>query len=197
MEDHLQEACNDLALIVTGRRRFDLVRTRDLAEKVPADFLAKAAVLSSELGKGSNAAFLLAALTDRDVTLLSQVFDRVVLSTETLRKYVQYIRSGLFRRRSLGHRPKRLIQDWLNRCPAEILLGEAFYSKPSLAHIVRWAHPRPQDASHQAVYALMSGRPVDASRLPSRRIRPRLSKEPRRLRAENKTSYEVVTSVPL
>ena len=49
----------------------------------------------------------------RDLELLAQVFPRVIDSGKMLRNFVQILRSGAVGRKSLGTRPKKLVQRWL------------------------------------------------------------------------------------
>ena len=48
-----------------------------------------------------------------DLALLGQVFGRVVDNGKMLRNFVQILRSGAVGRKSLGTRPKKLVQQWL------------------------------------------------------------------------------------
>jgi 60 kDa SS-A/Ro ribonucleoprotein len=153
-----------LALISTGRIRARSLEIRQLSRLVPEAWLAKAAVTAAEHGQNKAAAMMLAVLTSRDVELLARVFHRCMLEVETLRRYVAYLRCN--GRRSFGSRPRKLIQQWLNRQPAWRLRAEAFGEhRPSLADIVRWTHPRPVDQAHSIVYAWMAGRPTSLDEL--------------------------------
>lgn len=158
--------CTRLAQAVTGQSPIGLVEARALARLVPETFLAKASITAAWAGQQKLAAFLLAVLTVRDVELLSKVFVRAVLDAGTLRRCVAFLRSGSTGRRSFGTRPKKLVQGWLNACPVEVLRDEAFLFRPSLADIVRFTHPKPVDAAHQAVFGWMVGRPTNVEDLP-------------------------------
>lgn len=155
-----------LAQAATGQSPIGLVEVRTLAGLVSETFLAKATVAAAEAGQRKVGSLLLAVLTVRDVELLARVFPRAVQDPETLRRYVAFLRSGRFGRRSFGTRPKKLVQDWLNACPVEVLRAEAFLFRPSLADIVRFTHPKPVDLDHQTVFGWMVGRPTNASDLP-------------------------------
>lgn len=163
--DGVQDPSIDLAMVATGRMRSRACEVRRLARLVPEAWLAKASVVAAQYGQSKSGAMMLAVLTVRDVELLAKVFHRSVLDVSTLRHYVAYLRSN--RRRSLGSRPKKLVQEWLNACPAWILCEEAFGEfRPSLADIVRATHPKPNDSEHSNVYAWMVGRPTAVEDLP-------------------------------
>jgi len=155
-----------LAQAATGQSPIGLVEVRTLAGLVSETFLAKATITAAEAGQHKVGALLLAVLTVRDVELLARVFPRAVRDPETLRRYVAFLRSGRFGRKSFGTRPKKLVQDWLNACPVEVLRAEAFLFRPSLTDIVRFTHPKPVDLDHQTVFGWMVGRPTNVLDLP-------------------------------
>lgn len=76
-------------------------------------------------------ALLLAMLAVRDVKLLDAVFGRVADSGKMLRNFVQFVRSGVTGRKSLGSRPKKLVQHWLLTVSESQLLHAAVGSTPS------------------------------------------------------------------
>ena len=109
-----------------------------LANEVDAMFVAKTAVHAREAGQMKDMpALLAAALAVRDVALLSQVFPRVVDSGKMLRNFVQIVRSGAVGRKSLGSRPKKLVQHWLLTATEKQLLQAAVGNSPSLADVVK------------------------------------------------------------
>jgi len=168
---HIDDPPMQLALIATKRVRSRPSRVRQLSRMVPEAWVAKCAVAAAENGLGREAAMMLAVLTQRDVELLAKVFHRSVRDAGTLRHYVAYLRSN--KRRSLGTRPKKMIQDWLNARPAWRLRVEAFGEfRPTLADIVRLTHPKPVDGEHSIVFAWMAGRPVAADDLPEVPLEP-------------------------
>ncbi|MGE0151567.1 MAG: RNA-binding protein [Reyranellaceae bacterium] len=112
-------------------------------------------------------ALLTAYLTVADPDLAVRVFDRVIDNGRMLRNFVQIMRSGAVGRRSLGTRPKRLVQQWLERASVPALLRAATGGDPSLADIVRMVHPKPADASRKAFYGWLLGRPYDVAALPA------------------------------
>ena len=91
-----------------------LDRVMTLAAEVDPAFVARTAVYARESGHMKDMPALLAAiLAVRDLELLAQVFPRVIDSGKMLRNFVQILRSGAVGRKSLGTRPKKLVQRWL------------------------------------------------------------------------------------
>lgn len=130
-------------------------------------FLAKAAVHVHDKGHMKDTpALLLAVLSTRDPALFAAAFGRVVRSGKMLRNLVQIMRSGQVGRRSLGSRPKAMVQQWLNAASDAELLAASVGNAPSLVDVIRMVHPKPETASRAAFYAWLIGRPVDAAALP-------------------------------
>ncbi len=138
-----------------------------LAQTLEPAFVAKTAIYGRESGYMQDVPALLAAsLAVRDVALLSQVFSRVVDNGKMLRNFVQILRSGAVGRKSLGSRPKKLVQQWLLTAAEKQLLNAAVGSTPSLADVVKMVHPKPAEAWRAAWFAWLIGKPVDESALP-------------------------------
>lgn len=157
-----------LARIALGRSRpaaEDIVRC---AREVPPGFAARAAVLSARQGRRRVSTLLLAVLSTIDSGLFAEVFPAAVCPGDAgaVRQFAWWVRSGIAGRRSFGTRPKKSLQDWLNATPPGILRAEAFAGEPRLADIVAWTHPKAPGPEHALIYAWMTGRPADASRLP-------------------------------
>jgi 60 kDa SS-A/Ro ribonucleoprotein len=73
-----------------------------LAKELDAAFVAKTALYARESGHMKDMPALLAAsLASRDVTLLSQVFGRLIDNGKMLRNFVQIMRSGAVGRKSV------------------------------------------------------------------------------------------------
>jgi 60 kDa SS-A/Ro ribonucleoprotein len=139
-----------------------------LAAEIDPKFVAKTAVYARKSGHMKDMpALLAAALAVRDVQLLSQVFDRVVDNGKMLRNFVQIVRSGAVGRKSLGSRPKKLVQQWLLKASEAQLLQAAVGNEPSLADVVKMVHPKPADAWRAAWFAWLIGRPYDEAALPA------------------------------
>lgn len=138
-----------------------------LAAQVEHAFVAKAAIHARQAGHMKDMPVLLAAqLAVRDVALLARVFGRVVDNGKTLRGFVQMLRSGQLGRKSLGSRPKKLVQQWLLSATEQQLLNAAVGNEPSLADVVKMVHPKPAEAWRAAWFAWLIGRGYDEAALP-------------------------------
>ncbi|MBB2487749.1 RNA-binding protein [Mitsuaria sp. WAJ17] len=138
-----------------------------LTQQLEPAFVAKAAIYGRQSGHMKDMPALLAAsLAQRDVALLSQVFSRVVDNGKMLRNFVQILRSGAVGRKSLGSRPKKLVQHWLLTATEKQLLNAAVGNTPSLADVVKMVHPKPAEAWRAAWFAWLIGRPFDEAALP-------------------------------
>ena len=139
-----------------------------MANEVDDEFIAKLAVYSREKGAMKDMpAMLLAILAARQSAFLVPAFMRVIDNGKMLRNFVQIVRSGATGRKSLGSRPKRLIQAWLNNASTDKLLSASVGNSPSLADVVKMVHPQPKDAEQAAVFAWLIGKPFDVKALPA------------------------------
>lgn len=144
-----------------------LDRVMALAAEVDPAFVARTAVYARESGHMKDMPALLAAiLAVRDLELLAQVFPRVIDSGKMLRNFVQILRSGAVGRKSLGTRPKKLVQRWLLETTEKQLLNAAVGNAPSLADVVKMVHPKPAEAWRAAWFAWLIGKPHDEAALP-------------------------------
>jgi len=151
-----------------GAAETQLSDVLEAARAVDPWFVAQAAVYARTSGAMKDMPALLAAyLTVADPDLSVRVFGRVINSGRMLRTFVQIMRSGQIGRKSLGSRPKRLVQTWLERASIRDLMAAATGSDPSLADIVRMVHPKPADAARKAFYGWLIGRPYDVAALPA------------------------------
>jgi len=138
-----------------------------LAREVDPVFVAKTAVYARRAGHMKDMPALLAAsLAVRDVSLLAKVFPRVVDNGKMLRNFVQMLRSGAVGRKSLGTRPKKLVQQWLLEATEAQLLNASVGSTPSLADVVKMVHPKPAEAWRAAWFAWLIDRPYALEALP-------------------------------
>jgi len=138
-----------------------------LAAKVDPVFVAQTSVYARQAGHMKDMPVLLAALLAvRDVALLGPVFGRVVNNGKTLRAFVQMLRSGALGRKSLGSRPKKLVQQWLLTASEKQLLNAAVGNTPSLADVVKMVHPKPAEAWRAAWFAWLIGKSHDEAALP-------------------------------
>jgi len=144
-----------------------LSQLMEVLAKVDAPFIAKTAIYARERGYMKDMpATLAAVLAVRDVELLAQIFPRVVDNGKMLRNFVQILRSGVLGRKSLGTRPKKLVQQWLLTATEKQLLNAAIGSQPSLADVLKMVHPKPQEAWRAAWFAWLIGKSYDEASLP-------------------------------
>ncbi len=83
-----------------------------------------------------------------------------------LRTFVQIMRSGAVGRKSLGSRPKAMVEAWLAAASDREILRAAVGQSPSLADVIRMVHPSPASAERRALYAYLIGKPYDVAMLP-------------------------------
>jgi 60 kDa SS-A/Ro ribonucleoprotein len=151
-----------------GRAETQLAELLDAARACDPLFVAKAAVYARSRGAMKDMPALLTAyLTRADPDLSVPVFERVIDNGRMLRNFVQIMRSGAIGRTSLGTRPKRLVQLWLERASMRALMQAATGSDPSLADVIRMVHPKPADEGRKAFYAWLIGKPYDVAALPA------------------------------
>jgi 60 kDa SS-A/Ro ribonucleoprotein len=144
-----------------------LQKVLNLVKDVDAGFIAKTAVYAREKGFMKDMpAVLCAALSVKDARVLRTVFDRVIDDGKMLRNFVQVLRSGVVGRKSLGTVPKKLVQRWLETRTDEQLFRASVGNAPSLADLVKMVHPKPGNASREALYGYLLGRPHQAGALP-------------------------------
>jgi len=139
----------------------------EACEGVPPEFLAKAAIYARTKGHMKDMpAFMLAVLSRLDTGLFASAFGRVIDNGRMLRTFVQIMRSGQTGRKSLGARPKALVQNWLNQASDVQILQASVGQDPSLADVIKMVHPKPKDAGREALFAWLIGRPCDFALLP-------------------------------
>ena len=144
-----------------------LAKVLELAGQVDAAFVAKTAIWARERGFMKDMpAVLVAALSVLDANLMAKAFPRVVDNGKMLRNFVQVLRSGQVARKSLGTRPKKLVQQWLSARTDEQLFKDSVGNAPSLADVVKMVHPKPATDARRALYGWLLGKPHDASQLP-------------------------------
>lgn len=138
-----------------------------LAWQVEPAFLAKTAVHAFEQGYMKDMpALLLAVLSSMQGDEFNRAFARIVRNGKMLRNFVQVMRSGATGRKSLGSRPKRLVQAWLEHASDFEIMRAAVGNDPSLADVVKMVHPKPASASREALYGYLIGKPHDVAVLP-------------------------------
>ena len=144
-----------------------LAKVIALCQAVEPAFIAQTAVYCRERGYMKDMpALLVAVLAGQGAAAFAPAFERVINNGKMLRNFVQIVRSGVIGRKSLGSRPKKLVQAWLNGASEQALLAAAVGNAPSLADVVKMVHPKPGDAWRAAFFAWLIGKPYDAAALP-------------------------------
>jgi 60 kDa SS-A/Ro ribonucleoprotein len=138
-----------------------------VAGQVSPEFLAKAAIYARRNGHMKDMpALLLACLSVLDPVLLARAFPRVIDNGRMVRTFVQIMRSGAVARKSLGSRPKALIEAWLAQASDAQIIAASVGQSPSLGDVIRMVHPKPATAERKALYAYLIGKPYDVAALP-------------------------------
>ena len=144
-----------------------LTTVLELCQEVDAQFIAQAAVYCRERGYMKDMpALLTAVLAAKGAVQTAPAFKRTINNGKMLRNFVQMIRSGVLGRKSLGTRPKKLVQAWLNTASEKELLSAAVGNTPSLADVVKMVHPKPAEAWREAFFAWLIGKEYKAEALP-------------------------------
>ena len=145
-----------------------LEQVTKLCAQVEPAFIARTAVYARERGAMKDMpAFLCALLSVRSPELLGKVFDRVIDDGRMLRTFVQIVRSGKAGRKSLGSRPKKLVQGWFAARSDEQVFRASVGQSPSLGDVIRLSRPQPASRSREALYGWLVGRDVPVADLPS------------------------------
>jgi 60 kDa SS-A/Ro ribonucleoprotein len=139
----------------------------ELCAVVKPAFVAKTAIYARQRGQMKDMPALLTAwLAQHGSDWLEPVFAKVIDNGRMLRNFVQILRSGAVGRKSLGSRPKRLVQNWLSGRTDGQLLSASVGNDPSLADVLKMVHPKPATPERTAFYAWLIGKPHDATLLP-------------------------------
>lgn len=127
-----------------------LLVIKDLLSKIDdIEFVAKLAIYARQQGfMKDTPAFLTAWLSIHGSQYLEEVFGEVIDNGKMLRNFVQIMRSGVVGRTSLGSKPKKLVQKWLNDASSRTLINSLVGSDPRLADIIKMVHPCPIDPMH-------------------------------------------------
>lgn len=140
-----------------------------LAKQTDAAFVAKVAIYAREKGfmKDMPALLLAQLLTmEGGGYLFARTFRKVVTDFKMLKNFVQVIRSGVVGRKSLGSAAKKEIQRFFDRQTDEQVFSGSIGTDPSLADVLRLAHPAPKTESRSNLYAYLLGRPFKLIMLP-------------------------------
>jgi 60 kDa SS-A/Ro ribonucleoprotein len=138
-----------------------------LCAAVEPAFVAKTALYARRRGQMKDMPALLTAwLAQHGPDWLEPTFAQVIDNGRMLRNFLQILRSGAVGRKSLGSRPKRLVQNWLNGRTDAQLLSASVGNDPSLADVLKMVHPKPATPERTALYAWLLGKPHDPTLLP-------------------------------
>ena len=142
-------------------------RVLEVTKHIDPEFLAKAAIYARQKAfMKDTPAFLLATLSVVNPTYFAAVFPKVVDNGKMLRNFVQIIRSGAVGRKSLGTRPKKEIQKWLNARHPMALFNDAIGNEPSLVDVIKLSRPKAATDERNALYAYIMGKEVNIELLP-------------------------------
>ncbi len=144
-----------------------LEKVLELAKKVDAKLVAQTAIYARQRGLMKDMPALLCAMTSRHPELFAHVFSEVVDDAKMLRVFVQMMRSGVTGRRSLGTRPKKLVEAWLDARTDEEVFFASAGGTPSLLDVLKLAHPRPKTPSRKALYGYLVGAKHEVELLPA------------------------------
>lgn len=157
--------CLNRTFYASAETQLETVLT--LCKEVEPAFIAKTALYCRQKGHMKDMpALLTAVLSMRGREYFPAVFTRVIDNGKMLRTFVQIMRSGVVGRKSLGTRPKQLIQQWLNSASEKQLVEASVGNTPSLADVVKMVHPHPADAMRQAFFAWLIDKPYTPEALP-------------------------------
>lgn len=157
--------CLNATFYASAETQLDTVL--NLCDQVTPEYIAQTAIYCREKGYMKDMpALLCARLSMEDNDLLSRVFPRVIDNGKMLRNFVQIMRSGVVGRKSLGSRPKRLVQEWLTARSDEQIFRASVGQSPSLADIIKMVRPKPETASREALYGYLIGREYNPEALP-------------------------------
>jgi 60 kDa SS-A/Ro ribonucleoprotein len=141
-----------------GKGTDQLDAIKKAADGVSPIFLAQTAVWAREKGcmKDMPAA-LVCMLSKADTGIFHKAFDRAIDNGKQLRTFVQMMRSGAFGRKCLGSSPKRAVRRWFESRSDASVFRASIGSNPSLAQILKLAHPKPKTDSRRALYGYLRG----------------------------------------
>lgn len=175
-----------------------LTKVLELVRKCPPEFVAKCAVYARERGFMKDMpAFLCAylAATGRG-DLVTKIFSRVIDNPKMVRNFVQMLRSGVLSRKSLGTRPKKLVQQWLATRSDSALFKGSVGNDPSLADVIKMVHPKPSTPERENLYRYLLGKEYDLAKLPAEvQAFENFKKEPGSTPPD--VPFEMLTALPL
>lgn len=156
-------------MVVTGTFRNSFYTTASaqltsmlaLLDKVSPDFVAKLAVYGRRQAfMKDTPAFLVAWLAKHAPDQFELAFPLVIDDGKMLKNFTQIVRSGVVGKKSLGSQAKRLVAKWIQESSVGRLLSASVGNEPSLADVIRLAHPRPQTDEQRAFFGWLLGSTV-------------------------------------
>ncbi len=145
----------------------DLATVLTLSSRVSPETIAKTAVYARTKGHMKDTpALLCAALSVIEPTLCERVFHRVIDDGKMLKSFVQIVRSGAVGRKSLGSMPKRLVKSWFEARDDAAIFKASVGQTPSLADVIKMAHPKPQTKSREALFGYLLNKKFNEAELP-------------------------------
>lgn len=138
-----------------------------LAHQVSPEALAKILVYGRKKGHMKDLPALgLAILATKDSKLFRKVAPHILDNSKMLRNFVKYMRDGSVGRKSLGHAAKKAVQRWFDAKDAKGLFYNSIGNDPSLADVIRLAHPKPKTKEAENMFAYILGREYKTNLLP-------------------------------
>ena len=158
--------CLNQTYYASDKDQLDKIKV--LIDRVEPEFIAKLAIYSRKNNFMKDLpAFLTAYLAAKDTDLLKKTFKEVIDNGKMLGNFVQFIRTGVVGRKSLGTAPRNLVRNWINNTSDKYLFSQSVGNTPSLADIIKMVHPKPQDEKKNQFYRyLIDGKNVDFALLP-------------------------------
>jgi len=161
--------CLNDTFYATAKDQMD--KAQAFALKVDPKFLAQVAVYSRTQGYMKDMpalclAILAAHESPEAKALLRAVFPKVIDNGKMLRNFVQIIRSGVTGKRSLSSLPRKLIKQTLDAWDGNHLFKQDIGQDPSLADVIKMAHPKPKDKEREALYGYLLGKKHNEDLLP-------------------------------
>lgn len=155
---------NDTFYVSAEKQLSDIL---ELCAKVSPEFVAKTAIYARERGYMKDMPAFLVAYLSKHPELFSKVFPRVIDNPKMLRNVVQMIRSGATGRKSLGTRPKKVVQEKLASWTDVQLFRGSVGNNPSLADVVKMVRPKPESEARGQLFRYLIGKDADLSKLPA------------------------------
>ena len=167
LAQYVATGCLGSTFYATAEEQLDSVLA--LARACDVMFVAQAAIYGRKSAFMKDApALLLAHLSTRGAdgaAAMRMAFPLVADNPRMVRTFVQIMRSGRVGRKSMGTMPKRLLQGWFAARNDAALFRGSVGNDPSLADVIKMAHPKPANDARKALYAYLIGKPCNAEHL--------------------------------